>query len=213
MDVIHNHPRWGKLVEACSQVPPTKIESNNKKTRLKRWEPYVKAGYAVHHQTVTDHLVLVKQAVAPMVVDALADLNELSRREIMDKLEDYHSADTVSFDNHDFSTPKEDLVVEAIMRITCLCYAFSQNLLLEEKSPGNSEQILVDTLNLEGPHLDRLSGSLNGFLKEFWPDEISRACCEFVEGRVEKTPNLTHKANDFSGNPKVWEPVQLVMPV
>jgi len=182
-------------------------------TGLNRWKPYMDASYALHHQTVTEYIVLVKQVVAPIVLDTLADLNNISKKKTMNKLKDYRSTDTVCFNSHGFSTPKEDLVVEAIIRIACLCHAFSQNLLLKQKSPENSEQILVDTLNLEGPHLDRLSGSLNGFLKEFWSDEVSRACCEFVEGRVEKTPNLTHKANGFRGKLIVWEPVQLAMPV
>jgi hypothetical protein len=85
--------------------------------------------------------------------------------------------------------------------------------LLEKERPENSEQILVDTLNLEGPHLDRLSGSLNGFLGEFWPEEISRACCEYVEGRVEKSPNLTFRDNGFGERPQVWESAQLITPV
>lgn len=209
MDVIYNHSRWGLLVRSCLQVQPEKTYSNRHNDELARWKPYVEIVDSVPKQTVARHLAAVNQVVTPMVIDIFKDKIIFNPRRVREQVATHYSAETACFDEHDFSTPKEELLVEAIERITCLSTAFGLYQIFMSEDLENADQILVDTLNLEGPHFDRLSGSLDGFFEEFWPDRISRACCEYVEGRVEKSPNLTYQANKIHKTPKVWEVDQL----
>ncbi|MEX2515274.1 MAG: hypothetical protein WD335_04065 [Candidatus Paceibacterota bacterium] len=176
---------------------------------MERWEPYRKSGYLHRPQTIAQYLAAVNQVVGPMLIDVLKDNNFLNVRDIRTQIAEHITGKTTCFDQNNSSTSKDNLVVEAIERITCICYALEQQQLMQMNDSQNADQIVVDTLNLEGPHLNRLATLLNGFTENFWPSHINQACCEYVEGRVELNPNLTFRGNGFTTDPIAWEPEQL----
>lgn len=97
--------------------------------------------------------------------------------------------------NHDPNNSSEILLFDAIERVGYLVYAF-------EQLRHGHRQIAVDTLNFQGPHLDRLANKLPGLADLLWSSDISQTCLEYVQDMAIDYPNL------LEHNKEVWVPEQ-----
>lgn len=210
MDIIYSHSRLGVLITSSWQTNITPLEREQHKAELNRWRPYRKDGFALRKQTGAHHLAAAKNEVAWMLYDAMQNSVCFDRMKVQDKVCKYPFADTSNFDGYDSDSSIDDLIFEAIERLTVLCYAFEQYRKLVQTDYKKAPQILVDTLNLEVPYLNQLSTQLPAFGKEFWDSEISKACGEFIADFADEFPHLylSEQAAQKSGI-KVLEPRQL----
>lgn len=179
MDVLYRHTRWGVLIRACPQARPTAAESVKHNDKLERWKPYKQNGLELA-QTAAQHTAAAFKVVAPMVIQVMMNGNSFDPNDVREDVAGRFSGDTARFNHHNSETSTEEMVFEAVERIAVLCFALKHAYPLNKNGKQNSDKILLDTLKIEMPHLDRLAEDLPGFRDEFWPEEISIACKKFI---------------------------------
>jgi|GEM_PF-1445989 hypothetical protein len=111
----------------------------------------------------------------------------LEVRDIMDQLREEYAL--------------EIMIFEAIERVGHVVYP------LEQYFYGNVagedyRQILVDTLNFQGPHLDRIAEEIPAFRDLWWPKEIRQLCYSYVGEMTGEFKNLAEHSSDL------WIPEQ-----
>lgn len=197
MDIIRRHDSWNSLISKAIKIKP--LECANADMALKRWRQYAAQGQVARVQTVGKHLAVTCGVIEP-IISQLAKQHGVNfcRQLVQKAVMSHHCSMTkwltkrrAGVMSHYYDS--EMLIFETIERLACLCYAFEQEQL-------GYPQVLVGTLNTEGPHLDRLAQQLTGFGDAYWSPAVSSACEEYVSDMAEDCLNPTRDVDQMN----VW---------